>query len=86
MEPKDEPSAEDHSSRAAMKERTTCERLTRLVVDHDGKALHKRGDVGLRSWRSRFTLLHATHTISETMHGPAYSSHVVTQEALAAIH
>ena len=86
MEPKDEPSAEDHSSRAAMKERTTCERLTRLVVDHDGKASHKRGDVGLRSWRSRFNQLHPTHTLFGSMHGPAYTSNAATQEAQLAIH
>ena len=52
----------------------------------DDESLCHRDDVGLRSWRSRFTLMHATHTISETMHGPAYTSHVVTQEAFFAIH
>ena len=50
------------------------------------QSITRRGDVSLRSWRSRFTLLHATHTISEAVHGPAYTSHVATQEASFAIH
>ena len=52
----------------------------------DDESLCKRDDVGLRSWRNRFNQLHPTHTLFGSMHGPAYTSHVATQEPQPAIH
>ena len=52
----------------------------------DDESLCKRDDVGLRSWRNRFNQLHPTHTLFGSMHWPAYTSHVATQEAFFAIH